>query len=712
MSYQVALTQVAFNRNYENVIRFDTREQQQQFFGVETLFANAQNVNLLKGNFFNLEIPWKVSGDDLRAMESYNYCIIREVVGENYRYYYYFITNMRYDQSNQFILSLELDVINTYYIDAIFSDGLINRAHLNRWKTPYKENNVWRVKFDNSETSPMLIPDINNDLSKYIVSRTESKMVIFSGNERLNSINNWLNDNIECWEYIFLTKSSTVIGSVGFPYNFKEMSTAENSITEGLFPPTYLLDTNQQTTSFNNYYTFICIPIYKSTKIMYFTYFGTQYNIGSITNPLGETKFRELNNDASYYIGKILSKIPPFYTLQDTEPLQNASIDNDGNLNLGNGFSLNVPTGRCDVGNITQAYHVGDKVCILGPKAEYSLVGTPLFYKMKTTYELESINIPFTIDFPISDIVGANYSSRFNPKLLSSYYTSMRVINDNGESYTYDLQKINRSDIPLLYSEIPLPAVTRKYVRLNSTELINCGLYTPPTAHNLTGLVVSQDCNLTYSNDQLAEYLANNRNAQTQLTTRGVQGLSKAIMNGVSAIAFGDALAGSRGITAGTANAVTGILSSGIDWVASQYNFNLTKDNMAGAPDQIKNANGEILFNMVYDNLGVYVEIECGIPQEIEREAERMNLFGFKLNRLGNIKTYDNIRKYFNFVQGVVETVMYRDVDNQVKAVPNIVLSKLKDIFNKGVRFWNYAGGKFIDYSKENYELYLDGVNE
>ena len=709
MAYQVALTQVAFNRYYENAIRFDTRAQQETFFRVDDLFANAPTVNLLKGNFFNLEIPWKVSGDDLREMESYNYCIIKETISNNTKYYYYFITNMRYDQSNQFILSLELDIINTYYIDAIFSDGLINRAHLNRWSPPYQENNVWKVKFDNSSLSPMLIPDINQDLSKYPVSRTECKMSIFSGSEQFDAINDWINDNIECWEYIFLTRSSAIIGDDGFTFNFKSMESTEQDVVSGLYPPIYLLDTNEQTTGFNNYYTYICLPIYKSNHNMYFSYFNRNYYIGSAGTSIAESKFRDLNNDASYYIAKILSKIPPFFTLSNPQ-LQGVSIDSNGNLYLGEGSGLTGPYGHCTVGWISEAYHVGDHICVLAPSGAYAS-GQRLYYKMKTTYEFKPISIPFSTEFAVSDIVDSDYSSIYNPKLLSSNYTNLKIINDNGDSFNYDLQKINRKDIPLLYSEVPLPAVTRKYIRLNSTHLNDCGLYTPPTTHNLTGLVVSQDCNLTYSNDQLAEYLANNRNAQTQLTARGIQGLTKAINNGISGILVGDALAGTKGIGTGSFSGITGVLNSGIDWLASQYNFNLTKDNMAAAPDQIKNANGEILFNMVYDNLGVYVEIECGIPQEIEREAERMNLFGFKYNRLGNIKQFDNIRKYFNFVQGVIETVMYKDIDNQIKAVPNIVLNKFKDIFNKGVRFWNYAGGKFLDYSKENYELYLDGVN-
>ena len=44
--YQYALTSVQFDSSYENAIRFDTRAQQEEYFKVSTLFANAKSVNL------------------------------------------------------------------------------------------------------------------------------------------------------------------------------------------------------------------------------------------------------------------------------------------------------------------------------------------------------------------------------------------------------------------------------------------------------------------------------------------------------------------------------------------------------------------------------------------------------------------------------------------------------------------------------------------
>lgn len=674
MSYQVALTQVAFNRNYENVIRFDTREQQQQFFGVETLFANAQNVNLLKGNFFNLEIPWKVSGDDLRAMESYNYCIIREVVGETFKFYYYFITNMRYDQSNQFILSLELDVINTYYIDAIFSDGLINRAHLNRWIGPYKKNDEWYVKFDNRPNSLMLIPDTASDLSMYCVERNK---VEFNYLE-------WLNQYVDAWVYVFLRRnkpSSSAAQFTGYKYYNKNGNQVTHSIHETEFQVSP--DAQPSIANADNFFTYVCYPLYKTDKRIKIKVDNNYYTI----DKYGEEKFRDLNNDTSFWIAKVVSKIPP------CSNWNNYTIENEDLVIADYGTPI-IAYDDCIGG-------LGSQAIITDYQSRKVLFVPNVCYVDLISKE---VDLPIETEFKVSDIQNSNFNSKYNPKLLSSNYQKMHIINDDGSSYDYDMQKMNNNTIQLRYTERPQPAVTRSYTRLNVVNN-NYGIYREPTEHNLTGLVVSQDCNLSFDNDILEEYLANNRNAQTQVTFRSGGPLVKALLNLGTGLALGGLMKGAQGLQAGAIMGGGGITNALADFYFNQKQFELSKDNMAGAPDQIKNANGDIMFNGLYNAIGIYLEHYKGLDAEIEREAERMNLFGFKLNRLGNIKTYDNIRVYFNFVQAVVESVMYRDVDNQVKAVPNIVLNKFKDIFNKGVRFWNYDGGKFIDYSKENIEI-------
>jgi len=682
MSYQVALTQVAFNRNYENVMRFDNRAQQEQFFRVDELFNNAQDVNLLKGNFFNLEIPWKVSGNTLKEMESYNYCIIREAIGETYRYYYYFITNMRYDQSNQFILSLELDVMNTYYIDAIFSDGLINRAHLNRWIGPYLKDGEWHVKFNNAPDSLMLIPDTSTDLSMYCKTRDKIQFNYLD----------WINENVDCWVYVFLRRNKPSSSSQQFT-GYKYYDINGNVVTHSLPKISFATDNSAQPSVANadNFFTYICYPLYKGNKTIKIKVNSSYYEVGG-RYLQAEDGFRELNNDASYWIAKVVSKIPP------SSNWGSYNIE-DGNLIIENYGSPIIDYPDCIGGLYSQAIitQYTYKYCVF--------VANP---NVHTTLLTKDLELPIQTEFKVTDIQNSNFNPIFNPKLLSSSYQKIRITNDDASSFDYDIQKMNTQLMTLKYTERPQPGVTRSYTRLNVVNN-NYGIYTEATEHNLTGLVVSQDCNLSFDNDVLENYLANNRNAQTQITYRSAGNIAKALTNLGTSMGLGAFIKGAQGLQAGSITGVGGFANSLIDLYLNQREFELSKDNMSASPDQIKNANGDIIFNGLYTRIGLYIEHYQALDCEFNREAERMNLFGFKYNRIGNVKNFDNIRAYFNFVQGVVETVLYNDNGN-VKPVPNIVLNKFKDIFNKGVRFWNYEGGKFIDYSKENIEIEVNIV--
>lgn len=691
MAYQVALTQVAFNRYYENAIRFDTRVQQETFFRVDDLFANAPTVNLLKGNFFNLEIPWKVTGDNLCEMESYNYCIIKETISNNTKYYYYFITNMRYDQSNQFILSLELDIINTYYIDAVFSDGLINRAHLNRWKFYIVDGLALGVTFNNDPDSLMLIPDSQVPLSKYCLTREQLRFKYEGFTEEVRT---WLNDNVMAWEYIFLQAKQ--------PYKY--YTCEETEVTQTLPRPEFwvnpIAQNNPNAYNIDDFYTVIVQPIYKDYKYIY-----SMGNSGSNTHKFfygnrdgknsGEVGFRNKNNDSAYYLAKIVSKIPPF-----TDNLLNAmTIDGDGNLKIptlsGSSDYLGNGTAR---GIVTKQYdsNVG--------------YGSAMFISgnIATEQPMYPFNLDIQTTFLFQEFRDADYDPKFNPKLLGSNYMSLKLVNDAGISYDYDIQKSNTKSFEFVYTERPQPNVTRSYTRLNVLRGGDqYGIYTPATRQNLTGLVSAQDCNVCFSTDSLANYLASNRNFMTQTVAKiGVENINSQLNSASQAMAtyvgYGTKAGAAAGIAGGT-SALTATLSM----LFNLYNTYATVDNMRNAPDLIRNANGDIIFNMTYNDIALYAEHHIALDCELKREAERMNLFGYYYNRIGNVKSVDNIRKYFNFVQAVIETVMYKDIDNVYKPVPNIVLNKFKDVFSKGVRFWNYTGGKFVDYSKENYETFL-----
>ena len=114
----------------------------------------------------------------------------------------------------------------------------------------------------------------------------------------------------------------------------------------------------------------------------------------------------------------------------------------------------------------------------------------------------------------------------------------------------------------------------------------------------------------------------------------------------------------------------------------------------------LKNANGNVIFNMFVNDLALYVEEYDALENEKEIVNDVMFKTGFTVNRLGYIKDYLNIRVYFNYVRARIENITS---DLQLS---NNVRQKFKNIFANGVRFWNVTDQMF-KYDKENYERWL-----
>ena len=83
-----------------------------------------------------------------------------------------------------------------------------------------------------------------------------------------------------------------------------------------------------------------------------------------------------------------------------------------------------------------------------------------------------------------------------------------------------------------------------------------------------------------------------------------------------------------------------------------------------------------------------------------------MQLYGFTYNKLGNIKNFDNIRHFYNYIEADVEMIT-----STTKKISNIIKSRFKEAFNRGVRFWNAEADVFdgtFSYAQENYERSLE----
>ena len=105
----------------------------------------------------------------------------------------------------------------------------------------------------------------------------------------------------------------------------------------------------------------------------------------------------------------------------------------------------------------------------------------------------------------------------------------------------------------------------------------------------------------------------------------------------------------------------------------------MTIDNMKNAPDQLKNANGNVIFNMFATDLGLYVEKYSALDGDLKTANDFMNLYGFTFNSIANIKDYVHIRKYHNYVKAQLQGITGN--------ISNTARDDLRQRFAQGVGF-------------------------
>lgn len=282
----------------------------------------------------------------------------------------------------------------------------------------------------------------------------------------------------------------------------------------------------------------------------------------------------------------------------------------------------------------------------------------------------------------INGIVGAKKSSVYNPKLLSEDFYSLKLTNERGAGFEYDLQKLNSEKIETLYTEPITPDISRSYFRVCKTE----GVFIDETSQNLTGFVESADMSLMADNTHLGKMLAENKNYYMQ---KQMSIASPLAMGAVSGLMAG-----------GPIGAVVGTVAGAIGGIINQE---MTQDNMRNSPNEVANANGSVPFNIACTRPGAAIEEYDILHHEKDIINEQMFRYGFNYNKNGDIKDFVNTRKYFNFVQATIGTIQTSGV-----SLSNEIRTKFRERFERGVRFWHYSDGKAVSYENENYERWLE----
>lgn len=688
--YQLGLLDFPFDMNGDDTRFFESQSAQQEYFENKVRLGGTPFVNIEAPSMDSLYITKQVyQGDKTAPLNQFDYvnksyAVIKVTAkGQSPKYFYYFIEKATIGAAGKMLLDLRMDTVQTYFFDPDITIPacLIERAHLNRFEDDPTQSGY--VRFNRSDTR-LFNAEQGFDTPKRLVSRTKLD-INFTGNAAVDA---WLNENVAYWVYVFIDPQHVIFGENGSVTvsTYKVFEIAQSRHGEADATISGSLGETTLPNGFKGATAVFCYPVYKNAVdtvndpngaiIVNASPSDGSYTSGILISERGRSEFQLNNADTSYYYTIKISIVPPF------SAVQNFSIS-DGNLYLnatiGNGNALQSNSASATAGN--------NRVIATGLPLNINMQYCGVFfgtYQNSTSIETEDYTLLENTSVLKTAVVSQQAPQiSYNPKLNGQNFRELVITSANGDEFSYDVQKLEEGSISFLYSEPIQPEVTKYYMRVNAPA----GLYLEGTEENYTGLVGSTDNALAFTNDQYAAFIANNKNFYLQSNMKIALGAVRQTAGAIS-----------QGMRGNPAGAVGTLAGTGLSIAETLIDRSLTVDNMRSAPDQMKNANGNVLFNLFATDLGLYVEKYVALDSGLQAANDFMDLYGFSVGVVDDIGNYTNIRKYHNYVKAQVNSV--------VGNISNEARNDLRRRFSEGIRFWN---SDTISYEYENYENWLEG---
>lgn len=670
--FEMALIDNPFDNSTVNTRYFTSQTEQVEWYNNKIANGGIPYAKTFTPNVNSLTITNQVyinsANLNISDILMKNYAIIREKDkdGNILNHYYYWVENASLGANNQPLLNLRMDTLQTIYFNPNLQipQSLIKRGHLNRWI----DNGDGTVTFDCTPNSKLFETE-GRDTPKRLTRRTKAQLK-HTGNTEVDA---WLDENVAYWVCAYVNQFHTYMIKLRNDSYPNGGDAQLNSYYDIL-----LRNNGVGGSSFDNEVGIVFYPVMKRNNVFF------RYTIGNnvrnvIMGIRGMQAFRELNSNTSYIYGLKLTQKCPIGTTGLSFTIENNNLY----------ITSSIPTLDDTI------YPCGNtKVAITELHGDVSTsIDDGLFVSLADSTNLSTYNYNTNNQYTFNktSLIGATRSMTTNPKLLSQDFTELNVVDSTGNSFTYDKQKIGQNTVSFLYTEPITPEITRSYFRLKAPV----GLYVDDTDNNYMGLVSSIDNSLPIANDAYSSFLASNKNFHMQNALSYIQG---AVGSGIS---IGKSIGSSvmKGDLVGAAvGGVTETISAGVNLGFSVAQKQLSIDNMKNAPGSVKNANGNPLFNMYINNISMFVEEYDAMDNDKKQLDDVMYLNGFAYDRLDNVRDYDNIRHYFNYVQANIESFGGVSMSNQIR-------DDLKIRFANGVRFWNQDN---IDYTMENYEKWLN----
>lgn len=707
--YQIATLNTPFDSTYLDVVRFDTRADQQTYFNVSELFNGAPFINFDPKTLLNTDIYYVMPDGVPAEMLGHNYCIIKDNAAEvTPAYYYYFIKQSEFDAGKQVHLTLELDIFQTYYIDTKFQDCFITKAHLNRF---IKRSNG-NLYFDFTPESNLFVREEITGAPKRLINLEECDISYPSTIPSV--LSTFLRTHVAGWAYVYLKKNES---GYKFQHALDSTRTPESGFTE---TSVFGYDFNGGGNDLNGAYNVFAVPIFKTpqsstTQTQWRVKYAGDESNGNTIGVTGISGFIK-DNGSSDILAIKFSHLPPWnpeYSFSDFTITVNSTgriltmeyPDNDQSIITSNGgFRING-TQTADV------FYINSQ----------KIAANCFLFASFDADKIESnggVAMPLLAGFSANEVKGKR-NIKYNPKIYSQDFSEM-VVFMGSSSASFDFTKLGKNYARFKYSEGMTPDIMRATLSLTHDD-DDPGVYIEES-ENEAALSITQDTTMPFAENQLDTYLANNKNFYQQRDinlsyqekvagTNFGFGLAGNIVSGI----FGGigatqakgrlfkTMLGENAVKAGLGMAQTsvnyGLALEGIE--NQRIQSDLTLDNMRNAPQNAQGVNGNMftLFNL--NKYGIYAGFYQALKRDLAAADDQMFIYGYNYNRIDNVKNVDNIRHYFNYVRANLTTM------STPFGMPDEVHDAFRQLFERGLRMWNVTDQMF-KYEKENYENWLD----
>lgn len=679
--YKIILYSTDFDSSYDNTIRFNTRQEQKNYFNGLASKTPELEINFNLGTLLNAEATVDVPLGGQNAM-GYNYAIISK---NGDRDLFYFIEEIKYNTSNRISLRLTLDVIQTYYLDLNFEPCLIKRAHINRWIV---KNNLctFNTKLEDAQGCALFEREELKNLPQYITKLQRCSFSMGAGGNTITS--KWIYDNILCWVYIYIQE--------GLYKNYKWQSTTDTEdllirLGQGKF------DADVLKNKILLPYGVLCYPLYRNDKKILIRKPNTT-EVTEAKNIL--TDLLDINSMAgtNNLEPRILSiKVSPMPPMNPTFNF-NMEVNADGDLVIDYAVTNDI-LAKGKTGAMFNVFFQEEAPHIL-----YSLADNQNVLPVTT----------HIFNFTKEQIKRTGNAEEYNPKCYTEDVRQWGYTTGTNEKM-YGSLKLNAS-FNLKYYESLSPDTTRQYIYLDKDENAPITKTVYDFEHkSCGGLLCTADMSMPFAVDQLQAFLGQNKNfflqkeagynlKEYKANVRGGLAITGGILGGGAKMLSGSFDKGLIRMGAGVAGGAMSIDFAKREIALDRAMVNYTFDNMQNAPDTMKDLSGNIMQILQANECAIYIKETTATAHDKKMYNDQTRLYGFTYNRIDDPKNYDNIRKSYNFVQADIHAV------NTSYGISQYIREEIRKVFSNGIRFWNLDGGELFNENNQNYERVLDNA--